>query len=74
VTQWQAGGLSLETLLTRLGEDDVDAEIARIETERQAGDAALMGVARPAPAVQPGQQAPTDPAAVLATQLTGQAS
>lgn len=75
VTQWQAGGLSLETLLTRLGEDDVDAEIARIETERQAGDAALMGVARPAaaaqtaPAAQPGQQAPGDPAAILAAQL-----
>lgn len=73
VTQWQAGGLSLETLLTRLGEDDVDAEIARIETERQAGDAALMGVARPAPAAQPGQQqALVDPAAVLAAQMTGQ--
>lgn len=69
VTQWQAGGLSLETLLTRLGEDDVSAEIARIETERQAGDAALLGVARPAAAAQTGQQAPVDPAAVLAAQL-----
>ncbi len=68
VTQWQAGGLSLETLLTRLGEDDVDAEITRIETERQAGDAALMGVARPAPAAQTAPT-PTDPAAVLAAQL-----
>lgn len=73
VTQWQAGGLSLETLLTRLGEDDVDAEIARIEAERQAGDTALLGIARPAAAAQTGQQqVPVDPAAVLAAQLTGQ--
>lgn len=55
---------------------DVSAEIARIETQRQAGDAALLGVARPAaaaqtaPAAQPGQQqAPVDPAAVLRAQL-----
>ncbi len=72
VTQWQAGGLSLETLLTRLGEDDVDAEIGRIEAERQAGDVALVGVARTAPPMQAGQQAPGDPAAILAAQLTGQ--
>lgn len=67
--QWQAGALSLSSFLALTGADDPDAEIARIETERQAGDAALMGVARPAPAAQPGQQAPVDPAAVLAAQL-----
>lgn len=63
VTQWQAGGLSLETLLARLGEDDVASEIARIAAERQAGDAALVGaVAGPAPGA-------VDPAAALAAQL-----
>lgn len=51
---------------------NVSAEIARIEAERQAGDVALVGIARPAPTAQPGQQAPGDPAAVLAAQLTGQ--
>lgn len=46
VAEWEKGAISHETLLGWLEVEDTDAELARIEAERQQSDATFMGVAR----------------------------
>jgi len=72
VAEWQVGAMSLETLLSLLEVEDVAAEIARIEAEKQAGNDAFMGLASGAQrgAVAPGGQQ-ANPADVLASELSG---
>jgi hypothetical protein len=71
-----AGALSLETALSLLGHDDVDAELARIAAEKAKGQAKALEIARATapkdPTAPPSSPTQNPPAPGQPAQLQGQ--